>query len=279
RVCRYLLGDADGQPKNAAWAAAISGVPAERMQTLARDMAQARTLLNVSWSLQRADHGEQTYWMVITLAALLGQIGLPGGGFTLGYGSVGSVGNGARRIKLPALPRLPNPVDRFIPVARITDMLLQPGEPFDFNGRRLRYPDIHFVYWAGGNPFHHHQDLNRLQQAWQKPDTIVVNEPFWTATARRADIVLPTTTPLERNDLGGTSQDSVMVAMQQAIPPVAQARNDYDIFTGLAERLGVAETFTEGRDEMAWLRHLYEGFRTRNTNAPDFDTFWAKCIL
>ena len=41
-------------------------------------------------------------------------------------------------------------------------MLLGPGESFDYDGRRLRYPDIRLVYWCGGNPFHHHQDLNRL---------------------------------------------------------------------------------------------------------------------
>lgn len=280
RFRRYLFGEDDGQVKDAAWAAAISGVPAERLRSLAREMARSRTMLNVSWSLQRADHGEQTYWMVITLAALLGQIGLPGGGFTLGYGSVGTIGNGARRIKLPALPRLRNPVQSFIPVARITDMLLHPGEIFDFDGRRLCYPDIHFIYWAGGNPFHHQQDLNRLQGAWRKPDTVVVNEPFWTATARRADIVLPATTPLERNDIGGTSQDNVMVAMRQAIPRVGEARSDYDIFSGLAERLGVAGTFTEGRDEMGWLRYLYEGLRARSgDDVPDFDTFWERGIL
>lgn len=279
RFRRYLFGEDDGQVKDAAWAASISGVAAGRIESLAREMAQCRTMLNVSWSLQRADHGEQTYWMVIALAALLGQIGLPGGGFTLGYGSVGSVGNGARRVKLPALPRLRNPVQSFIPVARITDMLLNPGEPFDFDGRRLRYPDIRLVYWAGGNPFHHQQDLNRLQRAWQRPDTVVVHEPFWTATARRADIVFPATTPLERNDIGGTSQDNVVVAMRQAIPPVGEARNDYDIFSGLAERLGAADTFTEGRDEMAWLRFLYQGLRERAVAVPDFETFWERGIL
>ena len=56
------------------------------------------------------------------------------------------------------------------------------------------------VYWAGGNPFHHHQDLNRLRRIWERPETIIVHEPWWTATARHADIVLPATTSLERND-------------------------------------------------------------------------------
>jgi len=275
----YLAGESDGQPKDADWASSVSGVPAETIRDLARQMARQRSMINVSWSLQRADHGEQPYWAAMALAAVLGQIGLPGGGFTLGYGAVGTVGNGTNRLKLPALPRLQNPVDRLIPVARIADLLLKPGEPFDYDGRRLTYPDIRLVYWAGGNPFHHHQDLNRLVEAWRQPETIVVNEPFWTATARYADIVLPATTALERNDIGGSSQDEVVVAMRRAIPPVGESRNDYDIFSGLAERLGVSEVFTDGRGEMDWLRYLYGSLLEKNPGIPEFDAFWEQGLL
>ena len=63
-------------------------------------------------------------------------------------------------------------------------MLLNPGGTFDYNGQRLTYPDIRLVYWAGGNPFHHHQDLNRLMLAWRKPETIVFHEQFWTPAAK-----------------------------------------------------------------------------------------------
>ncbi len=41
-------------------------------------------------------------------------------------------------------------------VARISDLLLNPGKQFEYNGKTRTYPDIHIVYWAGGNPFHHH---------------------------------------------------------------------------------------------------------------------------
>ncbi|HAJ19094.1 MAG TPA: hypothetical protein DCL95_03385, partial [Rhodospirillaceae bacterium] len=85
-----------------------------------------------------------------------------------------------------AVPRGRNPVESFIPVARISDMLLNPGAEFDYNGKRLTYPDIRMVHWAGGNPFHHHQDLNRLRKAWARPETVVVQEIFWTPAARHA---------------------------------------------------------------------------------------------
>ena len=128
---------------------------------------------------------------------------------------------------LPALPQGPNPVRAFIPVARIADMLLHPGEPYEYDGARRHYPDIRLVYWCGGNPFHHHQDLNRLRRALGRPETVVVHEPFWTAIARHADIVLPATMTLERNDIGAGRNDRYLIAMHRAIEPFGQARDDY----------------------------------------------------
>jgi biotin/methionine sulfoxide reductase len=159
-------------------------------------------------------------------------------------------------------------------------MLMNPGASIDYDGEKLVYPDIRLVYWCGGNPFHHHQDLNRLVAAWRRPETVIVHEPWWNPVARHADIVLPATTSLERNDVALARQDSTMVAMKQAIPAVGEARSEYGIFTGLAKRLGFAERFTEGRDEMDWLRHLYDVSRQRasrdGVEMPDFDSFWER---
>lgn len=276
----YLLGKSDGLAKAPEWAAPICGIDAEAIRALADAMAAKRTLITMSYSLQRADHGEQPFWMAIVLAALLGQIGLPGGGFGFGYGADNGTGNPAMRVAAPTLPVPPNPINRFIPVARIADMLLHPGKTIDFDGQRITYPDTRLVYWAGGNPYHHHQDLNRLVEAWQHPETIVVHEPWWTPTARRADIVLPATTTLERNDIQASSSDRFLVAMHKAIEPTGGSRNDHDIFVGLAQRLGFAQVFTTGLDETGWLKRLYgevvESARPQGLNLPSFDEFWAQ---
>ena len=279
RMLAYLTGQSDGVPKTPEWAAALSGIEADTIRALAIEMASRRTMVNVSWSVQRTDHGEQPYWMVIALAAVLGQIGLPGGGFGLGYGAIGSIGNGAKRLPVPNLPRPANPVSSFIPVARIADLLLNPGGTFDYNGSSHLYPDIHVIYWCGGNPFHHHQDLNRLLLAWRKPDTVIVHEPFWSATARHADIVLPVTTPLERTDLGGAAADDYLFAMSKAIDPIGEARHDYDVFADLATRLGVGAAFNEGRTAEEWVRHLYEEFQLLNPGQPDYAEFVRRGFL
>ncbi|MGR3717908.1 MAG: molybdopterin-dependent oxidoreductase, partial [Thermohalobaculum sp.] len=267
RFLPYLLGETDGQPKDAGWAAGISNLDAEVIRALARRMAATRTLINVAWSVQRADHGEQPCWMAITLAAMLGQIGLPGGGFGIGYGSENGIGNPVRLFRFPALPQGENQVGKAIPVARISDALLHPGEPYDFNGQKLTYPDLRLVYWAGGNPFHHHQDLNRLVRALRRPETIIVNEIWWTAMARHADIVFPTTTVLEREDIAMTHWEPLIVAMRKAVEPVGEARDDYAIFSGLARRLGAEARFTEGRSPEDWMRHLWDQARQRAAEA------------
>jgi biotin/methionine sulfoxide reductase len=136
-----------------------------------------------------------------------------------------------------------------------------------YNGQELTYPDIKLVYWAGGNPFHHHQDLNRLRTAWRKPDTIVFHEQFWTPAARMADIVLPATTSLERDDIGYGSREPFLIAMKKARDAVGEARDDYWIFAEIARRMGKGHDYTEGRDTMAWLKHLYELSRQKSAEA------------
>jgi biotin/methionine sulfoxide reductase len=279
RFARYLRGEADGVVKDPAWAEAITGVPATRIRELAREMAAARTLVTVSWSLQRARHGEQPLWLGVVLAAMLGQIGLPGGGFGHGYGSTSLVGEPKPQVSVPRLPQGSNAVSAFIPVARIADMLLNPGASYDYNGQRLTYPDIRLVYWAGGNPFHHHQDLARLRQAFARPDTVVVHDPFWTATARHADIVLPVTMTIERDDYGSGQNDAMFFPMPALTRPHGEARDDYAIFAELSQRLGTGKDFTEGRTALEWLRHLYDEWRDslagRGQAVPGFDEFWA----
>jgi biotin/methionine sulfoxide reductase len=276
----YLMGRSDGRPKDAAWAAPITGIAADTIVALARRLPGKRALFTVAHSLQRARHGEQPVWMAAVLSAMLGQVGLPGGGFGYALGAIANYGRQQNAVPIAGLPQGKNGVPEFIPVARISDMLLDPGAPFDYNGQRLNYPDIKLVYWAGGNPFHHHQDINRLRRAFAQVETLVVHEIAWTATARHADIVLPVTMTLEREDIGSSQTDPLMVAMHRLAEPFGEARDDYAIFTGLAERLGRGEKFTEGRTARDWLQHLYkptqDGLAAKGLEAPDFDTFWER---
>ncbi|RZT42433.1 trimethylamine-N-oxide reductase TorA [Cupriavidus agavae] len=286
----YLTGKSDGKPKDAQWASDICEIPADTIRALARRFASKRTMLAAGWSIQRQHHGEQAHWMLVTLAAMLGQIGLPGGGygFTYHYANGGSpTATG------PVLPGIsagakPPPGSEWleaggtetIPVSRIVEMLENPGGAYDHNGKRETYPDIRLAYWVGGNPFMHHQDRNRMIKAWQKLDTFIVHDYQWTATARHADIVLPCTTSYERNDIEGIGDYAMshILPMRKVVDPLFEARNDYDIFTAICERMGTRSAFTEERDEMGWIRVFYEAARIqargKRMEMPVFDVFW-----
>lgn len=279
RLKQYVLGETDGQPKTPEWAAQHSGMEPDAIRALARRMATSRTLITTSWSVQRSDHGEQPVWMTVALAAMLGQIGKPGRGFALGFGATnGSLASRARDIPRPKMSLGPNAVKAFCPAGRTNDLLLRPGEQLEYNGLNLKIPDIKLLYSAGGNPFHHNANTNRLLQAWQRLDTVIVNEIWWNAAAKHADIVFPTTTTMERNDILAADQQSRWVAMKKVVEPYKSARNDFDIFSDLAERVGVGAAFTENRNEMGWLRHMYDTARItaqeRGYAPPPFDEFW-----
>ncbi len=276
----YLLGEHDGVAKTPAWAAAITGLDAQRIADLAREMARHRTMVNISWSIQRARQGEQAYWATVALTALLGQIGTPGGGLGFGYACTNLAGWVRKRFPAHAYP--PGRM-RWIALSRWRGCPIcccTREKPMSSTCQQLRYPDIRLVYWAGGNAFHHHQDINRLCEAWRRPETVVVHEQYWTAQAKFSDIVLPATTSLEREDIGSGGHDGFMIAMSAQIPPVGEARDDYAIFHDLAARLGFGEQFSEGRDAGQWLRHLYEESRPRAQEEgialPSFEDFWQQ---
>ena len=275
---KYLKGTSDGKAKTPYWASKITGIPSNKIYDLAKKIVNNRTMITGAWALQRQQYGEQPHWMISVLACMLGQIGLPGGGFGLGYSAENGIGNPVEHHKWPALDQFKNPVSTFIPVARTSDMLLNPGDIFSYNGKDIMYPDIKLVYWAGGNPFHHQMDLKKLTKAFKKPDTVIVNEIWWNSLARHADIILPTSTSLERNDISIKHWDQTISPMHKAIDPIGDSKSDYDIFSGIASKLNIEKKFTEGRNEDEWLRYLWNQARDSaskaNFNLPEFDKFW-----
>ncbi len=288
----YLLGKSDGVAKTPQWAEQICGVPAKQLEILADMFSKNRTMLMAGWGIQRQQYGEQRHWMLVTLASMLGQIGLPGGGFGFSY-HYSNGGNPTRDAGvLPSISSTPLTSDNWeisgavnrIPVARIVEALENPKQPYQHNGHERTYPEIKMIWWAGGANFTHHQETNRLIQAWQKPELIVISEPYWTAAAKHADIVLPITTSFERNDLTmtGDYSNQHLVPMKQVVPPQFESRNDFDVFADMAELLkpGGRVVFTENKTEMEWLNGFYKEAqaigRQNRIAMPNFSYFWKQ---
>jgi len=313
----YLIGNTEDKvAKTPEWAAKICGIDAKIIKSLAKEFVSKKTMLMGGWATQRADHGEQPNWMLITLASMIGQIGLPGGGYGCNYhysgngvpvpaaatgnalsekplnGSTGLVAAAGTVAASPGLfgISIKTKVDgpwksskmEIIPVSRIVECLENPHKEYNFDGKVKKFPDLRMAYWAGGNPFHHHQDKNRMIKAWQKLETFVVQDCFWTASAKLADIVLPATVEQERNDITKAHSNKYIIAMKQASKPYGEAMDDFDIFKNILERFGKEQVnaFTEGKSKMDWIKSFYDvsyqKAKKSNVAMPEFDAFWEK---
>lgn len=274
---KYLLGADDGVVKTPEWAEKICSVSADKIKYLARIAANKRSLLSASWACQRSHHGEQLHWSLVALASMIGQIGLPGGGFSfnLHYGGGSSPGSGVRMPVGVSQGR--NPVNTYIPTSRLGDMLLNPGKTIDFNGRKITYPNVRLVYTAGVTPIGHQPDVNEVIKGFRKMDTIITHEPWWTPTARMSDIVLPATTTMERNDIsfGGTHSRNRIWAMKQLVQPLFEAKDDFWIFSQLAKRFGFEKKFTADRSLMEWIEWSYG----RSGSEVSFNDFWSDGVV
>lgn len=297
----YFMGKEDKIEKTPKWASKITGIPEKEIIELAKLMIGGKTMLMIGWSLQRQDHGEQGNWVVFALSAMLGQMGTNGGGCGVSYqgdgnvGSIEKIGVGVPGITVGKPLNYSNKgeadsnnswaqsySEKAIPCAKISDMLLNPGKTIDYHGHKVTFADTKLVYWAGGNPMHHHQDRNKLIKAWHKPEVIINQDPYWTATSRMADIILPACTEIERDDISyvGSESRTAILALKKGIDPVGDSKSDYDIFTGIAEKFGRKDLFTEKMDAIQWAEHFYDKASSQATEKglklPTFEKFWEK---
>ncbi|ENY8009588.1 trimethylamine-N-oxide reductase TorA [Vibrio fluvialis] len=295
---QYVLGNTkDKIERTPQWAAKICGVTPESIRDFARMLVKGRTQLLFGWCIQRQEHGEQPYWMGAVLAAMIGQIGLPGGGISYGHHysgigvpSTGFAGPGGfpRNLDQGAKPKWDNNdfngYSRTIPVARWIDAILEPGKKINHNGNTVTLPGFKMMVISGNNPWHHHQDRNKMKRAFQKLETVVTIDFNWTATCRFSDIVLPACTQWERNDIDsyGSYSGKGLIAMHRLVDPMFQSRTDFEIMTELTRRFSRHEEFTRGMDEMEWVRSLYNDCKKANEGKfemPEFDEFWEQSVL
>ncbi|KOO05916.1 trimethylamine-N-oxide reductase TorA [Vibrio hepatarius] len=295
---KYVQGESkDKIEKTPEWAAEICGVSADKIREFARMLVNGRTQILMGWCIQRQEHGEQPYWAAAVVAAMVGQIGLPGGGISYGhhYSGIGVPSTGfaapggfPRNLDQGMKPKWDNDdfngYSKTIPVARWIDCLLEPGKEIRYNGSKVKLPGYKMMVISGNNPWHHHQDRNRMKKAFKKLQTVVTIEFAWTATCRFSDIVLPACTQWERNDIDvyGSYSGKGLIAMHRLVDPLFQSKTDFEIFTELTRRFGRHNEYTRGMDEMQWVRSLYDDCRAANKDKfdmPEFDEFWEKSVL
>lgn len=280
----YILGlGADKTAKTPQWAEAITGVPVDVIVKLAREMAAAkRCCILVSRGINRHVNGENAVRAICTLASLTGNVGVPGGNtglataaWTMAYPSV--------------LPTAPNPIKKSIPCSKWVDGIQRPltKSKDGLRGGDSMTTPIKFFWGYGTNGIANmHPDINyvtKLVADESLLDMIVIIDNHMTPTAKFADILLPDLSSIEREEIVATSVNSgtdLRIYIKPAVTPMFENRDCYTICTGIAERLGIKEAFTEGRTVQDWLRWMHEqAEKNMPGQIPSFEAFREKGIL
>jgi anaerobic dimethyl sulfoxide reductase subunit A len=255
-LTRHVMGLTGEEARTPRWAEEICGTPAELIFQFARQYGRTRPAALIPGpSIQRTIGGEEAIRMAVALQVGTGNLGILGGSSgALTWGRLPYPRMG--EIHVPA-----NPSQACVPVVRWPDAILE--------GKGGGYPsDIKAVYNVGGNFLVQGSDVNKNIRAFKEVEFAVCHDYFMTPTAQYCDVVLPATTFLEREDIVFPAGGNYLLFSNQAVPPLPEARNDYDIFCELADRLGFLSGFSRGKSEEEWL----EGFLA-DSEVTDYEAF------
>jgi anaerobic dimethyl sulfoxide reductase subunit A len=277
----YLLGTRDRIPKTPEWAEAITAVPAATIARIAREYATSKpAVLYQGYGMQRRAYGEQVVRAGCVLAAISGNVGIPGG-WASGLGLQAEDGGPVETV----FPLGENPVRASIPVFLWTEACLRAQALTSAEGvlgvPRLQN-NIKLIYAVATNCLiNQHADVNRSAEILRdesKVEFIVVQDNFLTPTGMFADIILPACTQFETWGVeDGWKYGDEVILQPKLVEPPGESKSDYRICADLAERLGIREAFTENRDEKDWVEWCLNVFRsTRFPELPTLDEFIEK---
>jgi len=276
----YVMGDTDGIPKTPKWAAAITGISEKEIYDLAIAYATTKpAAILQGYGPQRNANGEQTVRSIQLLTCLTGNIGKSGG----------SAGGGSyKQHTLPVLmPDAPNPVLTSIPCFLWTDAIVRSEEMTathdGIRGTEKLEKPIKMLWNLGGNVLiNQHSDINRtiaILKDQSKCEFIVCSDVFMTPSARYADLVLPATSMFENVNMKKSwgSDGSYMLYSQQVMPPLFEARFEYDWLKEMASHMGLLQSFTGGYPNLSeHLKGIYDAVKAHEPELPDFELFKRK---
>ena len=300
----YIMGEGpDKVEKTPEWAEEHCGVPARVTRKLAREWGSKPTSF---WVLcggaGRREYADTWSRLMVTLSAMQG-FGKPGsnmvGSFISlsgpydGVNQVGPIGysEGGMNAVCQSFPMgMFGTNDQHLTFEKLYDFF-EAGEGHYYGGDVMNmdaseyfnerdYPaegcsEVHFL-WQRGSTMTNPPERNRHIKFLRHPklETFIVSAPWFDRDCRYADLVLPTCTCYERNDLTepssvGTYVPGAVIGLrtavyhQQCIEPVGESMTDLDICAEVARRLGFGEAYLEGNTEDTFLQKLFD-----KTNIP-----------
>ena len=258
----YIMGTGyDMVEKTPEWAAPITQIPAARIRELASEIANAKALFVAQgWGPQRHSNGENTSRAICMLPILTGMIGKPGTNTGMreaeAGGLVGSIPAGKNPVEVAInCYQWLNAVDHGATMTAARDGV---------RGANALSSGIKFIWNYGGNCItNQHSDINLVHDILQdesKLEFLVVVDTVMTDSAKYADILLPDAMRAEQFHMANNGYAEYYLGVlvgEKAQDAPGEALPEYEFMTGIADKLGLKDAFTEGKTQEQWIEELY----------------------
>ena len=270
----YVMGTGyDKVEKTPAWAAKITGISENRIESLAEEIASTKPLYVVQgWGPQRRSNGEWTAWAIMLLPCLVGQIGLPG--------TNNGTREGSNSVSLTSMPQGTNPVKASIPCFLFADAIDHGTEMTSKNAGvkgvdKLSVNIKYMINYAGNCLTNQNGDINYVHDVLSdesKCEFILGIDTVLCDSMKYADVILPDMFRFEQNTQIGTGGDNAyMITGTPCTTPKFERKTAFEMAQLIAEKLGTKDKFDEGKSEEEWIRDLYEQARAKNASLPTFE--------
>jgi molybdopterin guanine dinucleotide-containing S/N-oxide reductase-like protein len=289
----YVMGEDDGIPKTPKWASPLCGVPVWTIKALAKEWASktAAFASSTAGGICRGSYSTEPVRLQVACAAMQG-LGKPGthrfGDRSIPRSAVPvnsySAYQGLEERRTASMRRYPK---QFIPKTRICDAILDhgPDNPMKFYGTgsplipsknqfiEYQYPargcsEIHMIWTDSPSWQTCWNEGNRVDAAFTSPkiETIIAQHPWMENDMIYADIILPTCTKFELQDIMiGTDQFCQSIYPEgQCIEPLGESLSDWEAVCEVARKLGVFDEYTEGKSVEDWMKFGYEKSGIKN---------------
>lgn len=181
-------------------------------------------LVRCGWGLERNRNGGSAAAAILALPAVAGKFGVRGGGYSMSNSP-------AFGLEAEQWIDAPEPSTRLVNMNHLGRALTE-----------FRNPPVQLLFVYNCNPLTTMPDQNRVLRGLQREDLFtVVFEQVFTDTARYADVILPCTTFLEQYDIARAYGPISLQLVRPVIEPVGESKPNAEVFSAIAERLGLGQ--------------------------------------
>ena len=239
----------------------LTGVKAEVIREMAHAYARADRA-QICWTLGITEHHNavDNVFAIINLSLLTGHVGRWGSGLVplrgqnnvQGGGDMGAIPNkfvGGQSVDDPELrARFEGAYGRALPPVKGMHL----SEMFN----AMEHGDLKTVFVLGENPMQSEADAKRTRRLLEGLEHLVVQDIFLTKTAEVAHVVFPAAASWCESEGTVTSSERRVQRVRKALDPPGQAKDDIDVLSALADKLGRGWGTPTARDVWEEVRRL-----------------------